>query len=210
MVTKKGRRVRIFSALEVSNICGVVNQTVINWIRNGYLTAFATPGGQYRVYAKDLYTFLEDRGMSASIDVLNAILQTTDWSAVLTISGDTDLNDKIHSALGEQVKTCKSLQAYDCFEAGLMLSGKKIGFIIIDGGIPGIDTAKMVDTLKNDPAFGRPFVIILDPKLGKGKETKAAEKADAVFPVPPDMEKLCTLIRETSILRTEAVNLNIT
>ncbi|MDR2747514.1 MAG: histidine kinase, partial [Treponema sp.] len=32
----------MYSALEVANICGVVNQTAINWIRNGYLKAFVT------------------------------------------------------------------------------------------------------------------------------------------------------------------------
>ena len=60
---KKTRRIRIFSALEVANLCGVVNQTAINWIRNGYLKAFTTPGGQYRVYAEDLIEFLQGRGM---------------------------------------------------------------------------------------------------------------------------------------------------
>ena len=42
LMAKGGRRVRIFSALEVANICGVVNQTAINWIRNGHLKAFTT------------------------------------------------------------------------------------------------------------------------------------------------------------------------
>ena len=45
----------VYSALEVANICGVVNQTAINWIRNGYLKAFSTPGGQYRIYLDDYY-----------------------------------------------------------------------------------------------------------------------------------------------------------
>ena len=36
----------VYSALEVAEICGVVNQTAINWIRKGYLKAFMTPGGQ--------------------------------------------------------------------------------------------------------------------------------------------------------------------
>jgi len=30
---RKRKKVRIFSALEVANICGVVNQTAINWIK---------------------------------------------------------------------------------------------------------------------------------------------------------------------------------
>ena len=60
---KKEKKVRIFSALEVADICGVVNQTAINWIKNGFLKAFMTPGGQYRVYAEDLLAFLSSRGM---------------------------------------------------------------------------------------------------------------------------------------------------
>ena len=51
------KRVRIFSALEVANLCGVVNQTAINWIKTGHLKAFTTPGGQFRIYAEDLIAF---------------------------------------------------------------------------------------------------------------------------------------------------------
>ena len=61
--TKFKKKMRIYSALEVANICGVVNQTAINWIRNNHLKAFVTPGGQYRVYHDDLVTFMKDRGM---------------------------------------------------------------------------------------------------------------------------------------------------
>ena len=34
-MVKKRKRIKIYSALEVANICGVVNQTAINWIKNG-------------------------------------------------------------------------------------------------------------------------------------------------------------------------------
>jgi len=46
---RNDKRVRIFSALEVANLCGVVNQTTINWIKSGHMKAFTTPGGQFRV-----------------------------------------------------------------------------------------------------------------------------------------------------------------
>jgi len=62
-MAKTPRKIRIFSALEVANLCGVVNQTTINWIRNGYLKAFMTPGGQYRIYLEDLVSFLRQRNM---------------------------------------------------------------------------------------------------------------------------------------------------
>ena len=48
MKESEGKSV-VYSALEVANICGVVNQTAINWIRNKHLKAFSTPGGQFRV-----------------------------------------------------------------------------------------------------------------------------------------------------------------
>ncbi len=60
-MSRSDKKVNIFSALEVANICGVVNQTAINWIRNGHLKAFTTPGGQYRIYAEDLVDFLNAR-----------------------------------------------------------------------------------------------------------------------------------------------------
>ena len=54
---KNNEKPQIYSALEVANICGVVNQTAINWIKANYLKAFKTPGGQYRVYPEDLVNF---------------------------------------------------------------------------------------------------------------------------------------------------------
>ena len=57
-MNQKSKRVKYFSALEVANICGVVNQTVINWIKAGYLKAYMTPGGQFRVSPEDLVQLL--------------------------------------------------------------------------------------------------------------------------------------------------------
>ena len=62
-MAKKTSKTTVYSALEVANICGVVNQTAINWIRNGHLKAFSTPGGQYRVYKEDLLQFMAERNM---------------------------------------------------------------------------------------------------------------------------------------------------
>ena len=53
----------VFSALEVAKLCGVVNQTAINWIKGNHLKAYQTPGGQFRVYPEDLYDFMMSRNM---------------------------------------------------------------------------------------------------------------------------------------------------
>lgn len=66
-MSKKAKKVVVYSALEVANICGVVNQTAINWIRNGYLKAFQTPGGQFRVYVDDLVFFMHEKKNAHSL-----------------------------------------------------------------------------------------------------------------------------------------------
>lgn len=72
-MAKRHKKMRMFSALEVANICGVVNQTTINWIKEGHINAFTTPGGQYRLYPEDLKAFLEERNMKVPKEVDEAI-----------------------------------------------------------------------------------------------------------------------------------------
>ena len=89
---KKEKKVRIFSALEVADICGVVNQTAINWIKNGFLKAFMTPGGQYRVYAEDLLTFLTSRGMRVPLELSEGTAAGPDWKRILIVDDDENIN----------------------------------------------------------------------------------------------------------------------
>jgi len=69
----KKKKIRLYSALEVANICGVANMTMINWIKKGYITAMTTPGGQYRLYPDVVKHFLETRGMKVPPEINAAI-----------------------------------------------------------------------------------------------------------------------------------------
>src|SRR5512138_1031670 len=42
---------------EIARICQVSQATVLNWIRDRGLNAFATPGGHYRVFPSELADF---------------------------------------------------------------------------------------------------------------------------------------------------------
>jgi len=167
-MAKSGRRVRIFSALEVANICGVVNQTAINWIRNGHLKAFTTPGGQYRIYAKDLSAFLDKRGMGASGEVLQVMMENADWNTILIAAGQSD-NDKLKNGIGKLFSEYAIIQAFDWFEIGRKITEEKPGFILLDAELSGVDIQKFIGTVKNDPFFGRPYVLLLTD--GQTKET---------------------------------------
>jgi len=184
-MAKSGRRVRIFSALEVANICGVVNQTAINWIRNGYLKAFTTPGGQYRIYAKDLAAFLDKRGMSASGEVLQVIIENANWDTFL-IAAEQSVNDNLKIQLGTMLSNYTIIQAHDWFEVGMKISGEKPGFILLDADLPGVDISKFIRTMRDDPSFGKPFVFLLTGS----SISDASIQSDLIFSKPLDLNKL--------------------
>lgn len=196
-MAKNGRKIRIFSALEVANICGVVNQTAINWIRNGYLKAFTTPGGQYRVYAEDLKSFLDERGMRIP-DELNALMQDeVDWKAILIVDDDRDLNDLMKRYLEKKLEGYMVYQAYDGFEAGKALSVVRPGFIFLDIDLPGVDGHKLCKKIKEDPTFGKPFIIAMTGlDIPEEKRAILDEGADAFFGKPLDFELVVTTVKD--------------
>ena len=122
---KKEKKVRIFSALEVADICGVVNQTAINWIKNGFLKAFMTPGGQYRVYAEDLLAFLSSRGMRVPEELQEGDESSADWRRILIVDDDENINTLLKRFLSRRLPSYTIMQAFDGFEAGKQILGNE-------------------------------------------------------------------------------------
>ena len=48
---------KTFTSYEIANFCGVSPSTILNWIEDGRLKAYSTPGGHRRVTAPDLLSF---------------------------------------------------------------------------------------------------------------------------------------------------------
>src|SRR5690554_4306919 len=123
----------VYSALEVAKICGVVNQTAINWIRGEHLKAFTTPGGQFRVYLDDLIDFMRKRNMRIPQDVLDLYEQgSAKQASVLIVDDDRGLNSVIAKFLEKAHEKIVVYQAFDGFEAGVQLVDKKPKCVLLD------------------------------------------------------------------------------
>jgi len=192
-MAKGGRRVRIFSALEVANICGVVNQTAINWIRNGHLKAFTTPGGQYRIYAKDLAAFLDKRGMSASGEVLQVMMENANWN-IFMIAADQSINDSLKVEIVRLFPEYSIVQAFDWFEIGRKLTEEKPGFVLLDAELPGVDISRFIRTVKDDPVFGRPYVFLFADEQ-KTEDSFQSHMPDLLLTKPLDWGKFETAMK---------------
>ncbi|ORC37856.1 histidine kinase [Marispirochaeta aestuarii] len=195
-MSKNGKKIRIFSALEVANICGVVNQTAINWIKNQHLKAFTTPGGQYRIYAEDLLEFLESRGMRIP-DELIELTRDSERRTILIVDDDRDLNSMLREILVRKLPEYEVVQAFDGFEAGRLLAENNPVCVVLDIDLPGIDGHKLCAKIKEDPKLHNPLVISisgLDPEKD-GKQI-VEEGADAFFPKPLDFDALVEAITD--------------
>ncbi len=196
-MAKNDKKVRIFSALEVANICGVVNQTAINWIKNGYLKAFTTPGGQYRVYSEDLVDFLHSRGMRMPDELQRVLEEQLEVDTILIVDDDRDLNNLVYQYLSKKHPDFEIYQAFDGFEAGRMLAERKPGLVVLDIDLPGVNGHKLARSIKEASGVTKPIIVAVsgldDPAE---QEAILKEGADAFLAKPLELDTLHSKIEE--------------
>ena len=194
-MSKEFEKTIVYSALEVANICGVANQTAINWIRNGYLKAYSTPGGQYRVYADDLVAFMTDRNMRVP-ENLASLCSLNCGGSILIVEDDIGLNTVLYQYLSKELPEPQIYQAFDGFEAGSIMTGKKPTVVVLDLNLPGVDGFELSKKINSSEEFGNPAVIVITALQDSGIEDKIHEmNAVAFFRKPVVLEELSQAIR---------------
>ena len=192
---KSEENVRLFSALEVANICGFKNQTAINWIKKGDIKAFTTPGGQYRVYPEDLIEFMSSRNMRIPKELLGLAESGTSRRKVLIVDDDEQLNSMIKQFLMKKFPEFTITQAFNGFEAGKLVAEEKPGLIILDIDLPGINGHELCKKIKADPNLGSPRILSItglpDPGI---RDEILGEGADAFMQKPLSFDDLPDII----------------
>ena len=189
---KKRKRIKIYSALEVANICGVVNQTAINWIKNGSLKAFTTPGGQYRVYAEHLVDFLKERGMKVPAEVLESLNDGfVNEKKILIIDTDRVAIKELRDSLAESLSGYSFISAVTSFDAGRLLMAEKPEIIILTEAFPELTVENLYDTISSRRDYEKPAIIFIADENSTARESR---KADLFLHQPVEIEKLVEFI----------------
>lgn len=179
------KKMRIYSALEVANICGVVNQTAINWIRNNHLRAFVTPGGQYRVYHDDLVSFMKNRGMRIPRALFG------DDKSLIIVDDDEAFNNSLLSFFEKEFPDFTIYQSFDGFDAGMKMTQHKPYIVLLDLDLPGVSGKDICAKIKSDVAYNNPYVVIITGMDGSEVEEELKVKgADLVLKKPIDFALL--------------------
>ena len=189
---KKRKRIKIYSALEVANICGVVNQTAINWIKNGSLKAFTTPGGQYRVYAEHLVDFLKERGMKVPAEVLESLNDGfVNEKKILIIDTDRVAIKELRDSLAESLSGYSFISAVTSFDAGRLLMAEKPEIIILTEAFPELTVENLYDTISSRRDYEKPAIIFIANENSTVRESK---KADMFLHRPIEIKRLLEFI----------------
>ncbi len=188
----------MYSALEVAKLCGVVNQTAINWIRKNHLKAFNTPGGQFRVYPEDLVEFMRSRSIQIPPELIRVCYGESYVSRnLIIVDDDRGLNTVLARFVEKSLDSVSVFQAFDGFEAGSLMSEKQPGLVILDLDLPGIDGFDLCRRINESDRFGKPAIVVITALENEEIEEKVNSLGVYAFMKKPlDLVKITDIVKE--------------
>ncbi len=196
-MSRANNRPVLYSALEAAKLCGVVNQTAINWIKNNHLKAFKTPGGQFRVYPEDLRDFMIKRNIQIPAELRLACGESIiESDTILIVDDDKALNSVLAKFIGGKIDSLTVYQAFDGFEAGSLMAEKHPEILIIDLDLPGVDGFDLCRRISEAERFGKPEIIVITALEDDDAESKVKKFGVNYFMKKPlDLPKIYETIK---------------
>lgn len=151
-----------YTTHEVSKFCSVYPTTVINWVKDGTLPAYTTPGGHRRIKKEDLIKLMKKNNMPLPDELIK-----TDKNRVLVIDDDIKILKMIKTVLSSE-EDFEIETANSGFQAGLLISNWLPDIILLDMLMPQMDGFEVAKRLKSDERTKDITIIavtvITDPK----------------------------------------------
>jgi excisionase family DNA binding protein len=180
----------VFSTYQAARICNVHHTTVINWVKEGILKAYTTPGGHRRVEKEDLIVFMHNY----EIPVPDSMYRKS--KQVLVVDDDSEALEEYKDALsgfGFELEF-----AADGFEAGMKIYRQKPDLILLDFKMPSLNGFQVCDILRRDEETKDIPVIAVTALSSKDEIEKIKNYGvKNYFAKPVDMDKLIKAIKNS-------------
>ena len=135
-----------YTTSHVGKICGVTMLTVINWIEQGELSAYKTPGGHRRVERADLLNFLTKHKVPLPEETAKE-----GRCRILVVDDNKELIELVTLLIKRTHANCVIKSAMDGFKAGIQVILFKPDLVILDLKLPGIDGFEVCKQIKSNP-----------------------------------------------------------
>lgn len=187
------RRRRAFTTGQMAEYCQVRPATVFNWIKEGKLKAYSTPGGHYRVRLEDFLDFLERYKIPIDEDFF-----APPGNRILIVDDEPSVVEFIESALSGAEEGYRFERASDGYEAGLKVASFEPNLVILDLVMPRVDGFEVCRRIKTDQATWGTKVLVVTAypeEVERAKEYGADDYLVKPFPVEELREKVSNLMR---------------
>lgn len=192
--TYKGREQKVSRALttrDVAQRCQVTQRTVVQWINQGKIKVFRTPGNHIRINQADFLDFLYryDIPLPEDMNVMGV------KKKVLVVDDDPGIVTAIVRTL-QQDQDVEVETAGDGFNAGQKFLVMKPDLVVLDIQMPGMDGWQVCDSIRSNPLNNDvKIVVISGQKDLKRKGDARQHKADDYISKPIEYGDLRRRIR---------------
>lgn len=156
----------VYTTFDISRLCDVNITTVTNWINEGKLLAFKTPGGHRRVSHDDLIKFLTQYHMPIPSELAQG------RKIFMVVDDEQDLCQIIKNNIQAEWSDVTIEIATDGFEAGRKIAELVPDLVLLDLKLPGIDGFEICKNIRKDEKLKEIKIIAMsgiDVKESKDK-----------------------------------------
>lgn len=151
-VSKKPTIGEHLSSHQVSKLIHVSPSSVLQWVDQGKLPAFRTPGGHRRVPRQGLIRFLREYNMPIPKELGGT-------HSLLIIDDDTDFHKTLKRLLKRKSPDMNLEFATDATEGLLALGTRRPDAVLVDAFMAGIDGPALVKRLRENPVTANLLII---------------------------------------------------
>ena len=178
---------KTFTTGEVAGFCQVTPRTVSQWINEGKITAYQTPGNHSRIKEADLISFLHKYNMPVPEELKKG---NSTKHRILVVDDDKPLLMVLKKIL-EADSDYDIVTAQDGFAAGQKFSEKKTDLIILDIRMPRIDGFQVCSSIRSDNNNKNVKILLMSGLIDENTEKLIKESgADGYLNKPFKQEEL--------------------
>jgi len=187
-------RPQYYTTNEVAVTFGVSNQTVVNWVNSGRLSAHKTLGGHRRISIDALLTFARTNRYPLPPHLAYGG-EAPRKKKILVVDDQVDFSDMVSEYLTAR-EDLEVWAANSGFAAGREVERFKPDLILMDLMMPDLDGFEVNRMLRNDPRTSHIPVIactaFYDPNVAR---RISEEQFDGFIEKPLKLDQLLDLIR---------------
>lgn len=187
MATNKSKNIpqEVFTTFDAAKICNANFNSIKNWIHQGKLRAYKTPGGHYRIQKQDLRSFLHDHGMPDPFEPTQ--------KSILILDDNQDVIDNMELLLAEY--KCQGVT--DGYDALVQIGREPPDIVLIDVYMPDLDGFEVIRRLREKDFLTKTHIIAYSGADEPDLADRTIEAgAHAFWPKGGDVAVLIRVIEE--------------